>query len=57
MLVPGVLIAGIPPAFPSLNIAAPSVLTPQAQMLTPQILFDEQFSEYPPPSVFRLVSQ
>jgi hypothetical protein len=56
MLVPGVLIAA-PPAFPSLNIAATSVLTPQAQMLTPQISFDEQFFEYPPPSVFRLVSQ
>jgi hypothetical protein len=56
MLVPGVLIA-VPPASPSLNIAAPSVLAPQAQMLTPQILFDEQFFEYPTPSVFRLVSQ
>jgi hypothetical protein len=55
MLVPGVLIA-VPQASPSLNLA-PSVLTPQAQMLTPQILFDEQFFEYPLPSVFRLVSQ
>jgi hypothetical protein len=56
MLVPVLLIAA-PPAFPSLNIAATSVLTPPAQMLTPQILFDEPFSEHPPPSVFRLVSQ
>jgi hypothetical protein len=56
MLVPGVLIA-VPLASASLNIAATSVLTPQAKMLTPQILFDEQFFEYPPPSVFRPVSQ
>jgi hypothetical protein len=56
MLVPGVLTA-VPLASASLNKATTSVLTPVAQMLTPQILFDEPFSECSPPSVFRPVSQ